>query len=178
MTGVVVARLVPGSTEGYEWVRWGPRALCSPGSYAVAFQLKVEPIMLLGDFTALNGIKLYCLETGTGRLDLKITSSLGPWGMWGDVFMCTTGFLVGVRMRMEQPWEAEKDKSAASNLAMECENGERMIGDGTDRGRWGEWQRCPRGSAICGLATQVQLPQHIFDDDVSLVSAAFYCCSV
>lgn len=59
--------------------------------------------------------------------------------------MCSTGFLVGVRMRMEQPWEAERDKSAANNLAMECENGKRMIGDGTDRGRWGEWQRCPRG---------------------------------
>lgn len=50
-------------------------------------------------------------------------------------------------MRVVQPWEAE-DKSAANNLAMECEDGERMTGDGTDKGSWGEWQRCPKGEWV------------------------------
>ncbi|XP_050725010.1 vitelline membrane outer layer protein 1-like [Eriocheir sinensis] len=174
----VVAWLVLGSTEGHGPVRWGPQAFCSPGSYAVAFRLKLEPIMFHGGFTALNGVKLYCIEREKGRRDHNITSTLGYWGLWGDVFTCASGLLAGVRMRVEQPWVDERDKFAANNLAMECENGERMTGDGTDRGRWGEWQRCPQGSAICGLATQVKQPQHIFDDDASLVSAAFYCCSV
>ncbi|XP_063881354.1 vitelline membrane outer layer protein 1 homolog [Scylla paramamosain] len=176
----VVDKLIPGTTEGnYSWVEWGSVAMCPLGSFAFAFRLKTEPVMLLGDFTGLNGITLYCQEKSTGKLRPCVTSKIGKWGLWGDIFMCAAGFLKGARMRVEQPWEAPRgDKSAVNNVAMECQDGERMVGDGTNRGQWGEWQECPEGSAICGLATQVVPPQPIFADDVSLISAAFYCCRI
>ncbi|KAK8390647.1 hypothetical protein O3P69_010390 [Scylla paramamosain] len=48
----VVDKLIPGTTEGnYSWVEWGSVAMCPLGSFAFAFRLKTEPVMLLGDFT-------------------------------------------------------------------------------------------------------------------------------
>ncbi|XP_045115551.1 vitelline membrane outer layer protein 1-like isoform X2 [Portunus trituberculatus] len=174
----VVGELIPGTMEGnYSKVEWGPRAYCPQGSFAFAFRLKTEPIMLLGDFTGLNGISLYCQDKNTGKLKPSVTSRVGRWGLWGDIFMCSEGFLKGVKMRVEQPWEAPRgDKSGANNLAMQCQDEEIMIGDGTKRGQWGEWHLCPEKSAICGLATHVVPPQPLLTDDVSLISAAFYCC--
>ncbi|XP_076842467.1 vitelline membrane outer layer 1 homolog b isoform X3 [Brachyhypopomus gauderio] len=55
--------------NGQRWGTWGLREMCPLGFYAAGFSLKVAGYwesLLIGDNTALNGIRLHCVNTAKG----------------------------------------------------------------------------------------------------------------
>ncbi|KAK2850882.1 hypothetical protein Q5P01_007158 [Channa striata] len=123
--------------------------MCPEGHYASGFSLKVEDSQGGGDDTALNGIRLYCVDPnnnvnggaspGSGddtalngiRLYCvnpnsrdghytTVESSVGSWGEWTPVRRCNTGYLLSFMLRVEPP-QGRGDDTAANNI------------------KWGEW---------------------------------------
>lgn len=52
-------------TNGGQWGSWYTLEFCPDNSKAVGFELKVEREQDRGDDTALNGVRLYCVDTDT-----------------------------------------------------------------------------------------------------------------
>jgi Vitelline membrane outer layer protein I (VOMI) len=71
--------------------------------------------------------------------------------------------------------DSVNDKTAVNNIEFTCTNGEVLLGDGINRGDWGEYSdTCSKG--ICGLQTLVQADSGTFVDDTSLNDVKFLCC--
>ncbi|KAG8136930.1 hypothetical protein E2320_005473, partial [Naja naja] len=120
--------------NGGSWGEWGPASFCSYG-YANGFSLKVEKEQVLGDNTAVNGIRLYCNDS------TEIESRVGP----------------------VEPHQKMLDDTAVNNIGFKCSGGANLIGFGTKWGKFGPWSdSCSIG--ICGMKTRVEDAQGISDD--------------
>ncbi|XP_053373904.1 uncharacterized protein LOC123531192 [Mercenaria mercenaria] len=73
-------------TNGGRWGDWGSVQLCPEGSYAVGYDMKIEP-KCDSDCTALNAVKLVC-EFPDGKDSGEVTSAQGPWGAWVGRVQC------------------------------------------------------------------------------------------
>uniref|UniRef100_A0A8C6XEL7 Vitelline membrane outer layer protein 1 homolog n=1 Tax=Naja naja TaxID=35670 RepID=A0A8C6XEL7_NAJNA len=152
--------------NGGSWGEWGPASFCSYG-YANGFSLKVEKEQVLGDNTAVNGIRLYCNDS------TEIESRVGPWGTWTRKRLCPGGYLVTFSLRVE-PHQKMLDDTAVNNIGFKCSGGANLIGFGTKWGKFGPWSdSCSIG--ICGMKTRVEDAQGI-SDDTALNDVLFYCC--
>ena len=148
------------------WGDWGAMEMCQSGTVVTGFKLKTEESQGSGDDTALNGIELHCGAIGSNTVVSNIRSSIGEWGTWGRDFPCSDGnVMTGFELRSEPSLGTEVDDTAANNFASFCsivkthDITELIAGDGQNWGDWGTPQHCPRGSAICGISTQVEPPQ-------------------
>ncbi|XP_016105045.1 vitelline membrane outer layer protein 1-like [Sinocyclocheilus grahami] len=164
--------------NGGRWGSWGPREMCPTGTYTAGFSLKVEdPIQ--GDDTALNGIRLHCVDPSKGSSNsyhsyASVQSDVGSWGRWTDIKWCPSGFLTAFQLRVEKS-QGDGDDTAANNIMFKCSGGPLLQGDGTRWGDWGDWSNTCEGKAICGIKTQIEEPQGR-GDDTALNDVRMFCC--
>ncbi|XP_066502469.1 vitelline membrane outer layer protein 1-like [Hoplias malabaricus] len=163
--------------NGGGWGTWGPKEMCPNGYYAAGFSLLVEyPIH--GDDTALNGIRLHCVNTYSGRTIYSsyatVTSATGSWGTWTKPKHCQTGMMMNFQLRVEGH-QGDGDDTAANNIKFQCSDNSELVGDGTSWGTWGGWSKWCTGRGICGIQTKVEGPQGS-GDDTSLNDVRFFCC--
>ncbi|XP_056113743.1 vitelline membrane outer layer protein 1-like [Rhinichthys klamathensis goyatoka] len=161
-------------SNGMNWGSWGYKSMCPSGRYAAGFSLRVErPID--GDDTALNGIRLYCVDRPGSRDHNSIESDVGGWGEWTDVKWCpSSGFLTSFQLRVESS-QGQGDDTAANNIKFTCTGGFVLEGDGTNWGNWGDWSPTCHGRGICGIKTLVEKPQGK-GDDTALNNVIMFCC--
>lgn len=169
------------STRVTDWGNWGAIEFCPDRSFASGFDLKIEDYRTSRDDTALNAITLFCTNlNGTQQKD--ITSSAGPWGYYHGRKHCPDGLGIGFELRSE-PKQGRLDDKAAIDFTLICANndGARTHVKGYEVMNFGYWatmnRMCPRGSAICGIRTQVESPQGR-GDDTALNNVDLACCRV
>jgi len=160
------------------WGDWGVFQRCPWGRYAQGFQLKTEPNQYLGDDTALNAIRLFCgdpYRPDTG----VVTSTIGDFGEWGNVYTCYPGVLTGFQLRVESERSGSGDDTATNNARFFCSSlpnpNDYIEGDGMSWGDWSQAQHCYGGQAICGIQTQVE-PYRDSGDDTMLNNVRLECC--
>uniref|UniRef100_A0A672S7X9 Vitelline membrane outer layer protein 1-like n=1 Tax=Sinocyclocheilus grahami TaxID=75366 RepID=A0A672S7X9_SINGR len=166
--------------HGGRWGSWGPREMCPAGTYAAGFSLKA-PYAQKGDITALNGIRLHCIDLDE-LIFLKIMIGLinktlyffFSWGRWTDIKWCPSGFLNAFLLLVEKP-QGAGDDTAANTIAFTCSGGSLLQGDGTNWGDWGKWSHTCVGKAICGIQSRIEEPQGE-GDDTALNDVRMFCC--
>ncbi|XP_017538198.1 vitelline membrane outer layer protein 1 homolog [Pygocentrus nattereri] len=169
--------------NGHRWGTWGQKEMCPSGFYAAGFSLKVAghwESMLVGDNTALNGIRLHCVDISKGKSGpytdyATVQSDTGSWGKWKDIKWCKSGTLVSFQLRVEA-YQGAFDDTAANNIKFKCsKDDEELVGDGTSWGDWGSWSDKCDGKGICGIETMVEQPRGL-GDDTALNDVRLFCC--
>ncbi|XP_053374173.1 vitelline membrane outer layer protein 1 homolog [Mercenaria mercenaria] len=175
-------------TNGGWWGAWGSIQLCPAGSYAVGYDMRIEP-KRDSDCTALNAIKLLC-EFPDGKDSGEVTSAQGPWGTWVGRVKCTSDvrgrqYLTSFALQVEKYQGQNTGDTAANYVKFSCRDRRghqkpqelvKSPGHGI-WGTWGAWSAsCPQDTAICGIKTKVEKPQGTFGDDTALNDVQFYCC--
>ncbi|XP_056099619.1 vitelline membrane outer layer protein 1-like [Rhinichthys klamathensis goyatoka] len=169
-------------TNGGPWGSWGEKQFCPSGSYAGGFQLKVEnPLIFGGDDTALNGIRLFCVDQSR-NLRSVIESSVGGWGDWtgrSDTTSRsdTSRYFTAFQLQVESP-QGSGDDTAANNIKLkygprDWDYIERMSAYWGD---YGDWSPTCEGTGICGLQTRVEESQGSEGDDTALNDVIMFCC--
>jgi hypothetical protein len=167
---------------------WGPWDYCPQGSYAIGYSMKVEIGQgggnwvkdafskgQIDDDTAVNGIKLICVDKHTMALVRYVTSNIGEYGQWKEEKFCQNSFLKSVQFKSEEP-QGEGDDTATNSVRFICSNGQEIEANGSmPWGSWGPYYSCPGTSVICGIQTQVEGPVGS-EDDTGLNGANFVCC--
>merc|ERR1712012_535489 len=143
---------------------WGDEEFCPEGSWAGGFRLMVEENQGVGDDTALNAVELDCYNSEDEKVR-TISSSQGDFGEWGHHSYCSDRqVLTGISFRSERPETKTTD-------------GEHLRSDnGAIWGTWSSKVECPEFMAICGIKTQVQEYQGLWEDDTALNALVLYCC--
>lgn len=166
-------------SNGMKWGSWGYKSMCPIGRYAAGFSLKVERSVGRGDDTALNGIRLHCVDRSkesSGSHDYtSIESDVGNWGQWTDIHWCHSGYLTAFQLRVESS-QGIGDDTAANNIKFTCSGGYYLQGDGTGWGNWGHWSPTCMGKGICGIKTRIEESQGI-GDDTALNDVRMFCCN-
>ncbi|KAK2827581.1 hypothetical protein Q7C36_018507 [Tachysurus vachellii] len=169
--------------NGQRWGTWGLKEMCPMGYYAAGFSLKVAGYwesLLIGDNTALNGIRLHCVNSlkGSGPYTdyATVQSDTGSWGKWTDIQWCNSGMLKSFQLRVEPYQGTAWDDTAANNIKFKCsENDAEIKGAGMSWGDWGSWSDSCTGTGICGIQTMVEEPKGV-GDDTALNDVRLYCC--
>ncbi|KAG9266125.1 hypothetical protein AMEX_G20630 [Astyanax mexicanus] len=163
--------------NGAHWGDWGEAEMCPTNYYAAGFSLKVEGPIGDGDDTALNGIRLFCINKGASAPNpdfAVVKSDTGSWGTWTDPKWCKAGRLMSFQLFVEPP-QGNGDDTAANNIMFLCSGGDEVVGSGLAWGSWGGWSKCCTGTGICGIQTKVERPQGS-GDDTALNDVRFLCC--
>ncbi|KAG9266126.1 hypothetical protein AMEX_G20631 [Astyanax mexicanus] len=163
--------------NGAPWGEWAQKEMCPKGYYAAGFSLKVEyPVD--GDDTALNGIRLHCVNSAKGRSQYSsyrtVTSGTGSWGTWTNIKWCWSGLMKNFQLRVEPP-QGNGDDTAVNNVRFQCTAGGEITGEGTSWGDWGGWSKWCSATGICGIQTKIEGSQGS-GDDTSLNDVRFFCC--
>ncbi|XP_040202846.1 vitelline membrane outer layer protein 1-like [Rana temporaria] len=166
-----------GVPNGGPWGEWGPVEWCPCGFRARGFSLKVEEKKNIEDDTALNGVRLLCVNRNDTSLDgsnvYPIQSAEARWGEWTEVLWCPEGFIIRFTMQVEAHKKGGDD-TAANNFMFLCSDTIVHMGLGMNWGQYGKWsRRCHHG--ICGMKTKVESPQGT-GDDTALNDVQFICC--
>ncbi|KYO26875.1 vitelline membrane outer layer 1-like protein [Alligator mississippiensis] len=140
------------------------------------YLLQVEEYGGADDDTALNGIRLYCINpNNTDSTVYSIESDSGKFGQWSIITWCPRGFLVSFQLKVETP-QGIIDDTAANGIKFRCTSGAIIEGVGSTFGDYGGWSNtCIRGG-ICGIQTKLESYQGAFVDDTALNDVRFFCC--
>lgn len=165
------------------WGEWKQRIYCSPGMWAVGYQLRTEKPQGGGDDSALNSVKLRCASPN-GQRSEWISSYDGLWGTWRSAAECknpsgrSNNFLKGARVRMEKP-QGRGDDTAANDVQFSCSRGGSIHASGGGQwGDWDPWSYCPAGSAVCGLSIRFEPYQGGSSDDSAMNGLNLRCCKL
>ncbi|CAM4663437.1 unnamed protein product [Leuciscus chuanchicus] len=160
------------------WGSWGDKSMCPSGMYAAGLSLKVEVYGFVDDDTALNGIRLHCVDrskdSSSSRDYTSNESNVGKWGVWGRIKWCPSGYFKSFQLRVESS-QGSGDDTAANNINFKCSGGQVLEGDSTDWGDWGNWSPTCEGKGICGIQTRVEPPLGR-GDDTALNDVRMFCC--
>ncbi|XP_006262442.1 vitelline membrane outer layer protein 1 homolog [Alligator mississippiensis] len=162
--------------NGGPWGTWTWTDMCPEHFYAMGFSIKVEEYGGADDDTALNGIRLYCINpNNTDSTVYSIESDSGKFGQWSIITWCPRGFLVSFQLKVETP-QGIIDDTAANGIKFRCTSGAIIEGVGSTFGDYGGWSNtCIRGG-ICGIQTKLESYQGAFVDDTALNDVRFFCC--
>ncbi|XP_047481274.1 vitelline membrane outer layer protein 1-like isoform X2 [Penaeus chinensis] len=165
--------------NGLDWGLWGDADFCPEGSFAHAFEVKLE-LYSATDNTAVNAVKLYCstpAEHDTGYA----MSTEGRYGDWMGMRICETGHLTAMRANVLQSQGVLNDDVAVENVEMECNFGDEILAGVEDAkeerfelGEWSRWAHCFNGSAVCGIEIRYEEPY--VGDDAAVTDLVMYCC--
>ncbi|XP_075061103.1 vitelline membrane outer layer protein 1 homolog [Mixophyes fleayi] len=135
---------------------------------------QVQQQLIIGDDTAVNGIRLHCAKCNPPHDEEVITSSFAPWGNWTETLWCDFGFLTKFMMRVEDS-KPRRDNTAVNNIKFMCSDGKVLEGKGLSWGSYGTWsESCVHG--IRGLKTKVQgLVPDDDKDNTGLNDSQFLC---
>lgn len=164
------------------WGQFGTHEFCPKNSFVTGMRLKIDHFHV-GDNTALNGIQLICTDMNGD--DSVISSSVGGLGYFGKSKYCQNGFATGFQLRSQKGQGFLRDDVAAVDFKLICSdiigNQSQVIADDKGFLPWGDWgdeQKCPLKSAICGIATQVEGTFGLLlkQDQTSLNNVDIACC--
>lgn len=163
--------------------RFGLHDFCPKNSFVTGMRLKMDHYHD-GDNTALNGIQLMC--TDMNGHDSRINSALGHYGYFGKIKHCRSGFATGFRLRSQRSKGFLSDNVGAVDFKLTCTaisgKHSRIAADDNRFLPWGHWtkdQRCPRKTAVCGIATQVDNSESgmfFIQDKTTLNNVDVACC--
>ncbi|XP_045192206.2 uncharacterized protein LOC123548751 [Mercenaria mercenaria] len=176
--------------NGGSYGLWFTPQFCPVGTFAIGFNMKYEENQGIdGDNTALNAVSLQCADRNGVRRTLQrlVQSAAGHRGQWtGDVF-CPKNkhiplFLQRFALRV-QPEKQTGDDTMANLVRFSCndlhwtqnlqELANPIVGAEGQYGKWSE--KCPTGSAICGIQTRIE--GHLSKgDNTALNDVRFFCC--
>ncbi|XP_076099030.1 vitelline membrane outer layer protein 1-like isoform X1 [Mytilus galloprovincialis] len=173
-------------SNGDAFGAWTTMELCPPESFAIGYDMKIEPDQHSGDDTALNSIKLIC-GSKDGHYGSTVTSGEGSWGSWVGSTMCSYStnqtYLTSFALQVELLQPGDRDDVAATYVKFWCSDldikDEHKIAHPPGHGLLGVYgnqsEKCNPGSAICGLQTNIEAPI-FFGDDTALNNVRFFCC--
>ncbi|XP_045182718.2 vitelline membrane outer layer protein 1-like [Mercenaria mercenaria] len=176
--------------NGGPWGTWRTKEFCAAGSYAVGYNLKIEPPQGGGDDTGVNALVLRC-ATIEGLYAGTVHSGEGAWGNWvaQDPKYCDSRegvhhFMTGFSLYVEGDQGAGDDSEVdfvnfkCRDFAAKTPEYDLTLSPG--HGVWGSWgpasQSCDPNSAICGFMSRIEDPQG-GGDDTALNDIKMYCCT-
>ncbi|XP_075061816.1 vitelline membrane outer layer protein 1-like [Mixophyes fleayi] len=157
--------------NGQKWGSWGPGERCPNGHKAVGFSLKVEPYQENGDDTALNGVRLHCVNEN--NYTATVQSVTGLWGNWGQIHLCNNGCIEAYQLKVESSQD-DGDDTAANNIKIQCSNGQKLEAVGGSWGTYGSWSKVCE-YCVCGIRSKVEPPRGK-GEDTALNDLRMYCC--
>ncbi|KAG7317956.1 hypothetical protein KOW79_018991 [Hemibagrus wyckioides] len=162
--------------NGEQFGIWMWSELCPENFYATGFSLRIEPNQYGSDDTALNGIRLYCVQNEDRRFLYSVESHTGHFGEWTEPQWCPSGTLSSFQLRVEPHQGIFGDDTAANNIRFRCSSNPTLEGRGLAWGEYGEWSSNCSNGGICGIQTKMELYQGGLDDS-SLNDVRFHCCT-
>ncbi len=164
--------------DSANWGVWSQTLYCAAGSFAQAFDQRVEPKQGSGDDTALNTVRLHCYKPSNSYVERFVTHP-GLYGSYGSAPKCSGAgnFITGVRIRLESP-QGSGDDTGANDVQFACKNGGSIAANnGLDYGSFSNWDFCPTGTAVCGMQVKVEASQG-GGDDTSMNGISMKCCQL
>ena len=160
-----------------QWGSWDSPKYCPAGYFVYGYNLRSENAQGGGDDTALNSIALYCRRPNSNT-DFQIISHYGFWGDWGRKAYCSGGDnpVIGFDVK-EEGGQGAGDDTALNAVDLYCKKGS-YVSASVNTG-WGSWkpaQKCPAGTAVRGIRTQIEGKQG-WGDDTALNGVELYCSS-
>ncbi|KAI5611947.1 vitelline membrane outer layer protein 1 [Silurus asotus] len=162
--------------NGEKFGIWMWSEMCPVNFYATGFSLRVEPNQYGNDDTALNGIRLFCVQNNDRRFVYSVESHTGHFGEWTDPQWCPTGTLSSFQLRVEPHLGIFGDDTTANNIRFRCSSNPMVEGRGMSWGEYGDWSDVCHNGGICGIQTKMELYQGALDDS-SLNNVRFHCCT-
>ncbi|CAL4186210.1 unnamed protein product, partial [Meganyctiphanes norvegica] len=168
-------------TDTVDIGKWGTPQHCKEGSFANAFQIKVDsynPVLVLADDTGVTAVRLFCNNGG------QLTSLQGPDGSYKGKKTCHNGYLKSFRLRaikksdgiIDNVGETIDDNLGATDLHMQCSNDNHVLqGGGLDYGHYRQWKTCPLGWSISGIQTRIDNRWAPLNDHHGLTDVRFWC---
>lgn len=164
------------------WGQWGKLDFCPPNSWVSGMNLKTQAQQgWTRDDTGLNGIQLQCYTKDWNHYG-TISSLTGSSGNYGNVKHCPKGFATGYQLRSEHNQGGVRDDAGAVDFKLRCVNFDGttsyVINDQKSP-PWGTWtpeQNCPPRTAVCAMATQIELNGG--KDSTSLNNVDLACCKI
>jgi len=166
--------------EGY-WGDWGNMEYCPSGHFVFGYRVQSEPwqgLWMSGDDTGINSISMRCRQGASRSITKYIRSRMGFWGDWSSSKYCTEDYpVVGFkiyyyRKKGSSYWD---DDESVTAIDMICGDGEILTTIGDKPWQGGEKTvRCPTGTAVAGVQTQIEEPQGS-GDDTTLNGLGVHC---
>ncbi|XP_060756953.1 vitelline membrane outer layer protein 1-like [Neoarius graeffei] len=164
---------VPNGEQFGDWM-WSE--MCPENFYATGFSLRVESNQYGTDDTALNGIRLFCVQNGDRSFLYSVESHAGHFGEWMEPQWCPSGTLTSFQLRVEPHQGIFGDDTSANNIRFRCSSNPTLEGRGMSWGDYGAWSEVCHNGGICGIQTKMESYQGALDDS-SLNDVRFYCCT-
>ena len=125
------------------------------------------------DFTSLNGIQLLCGDNSIS------TTLAGYVGEWDDTWTrCADGeHVTKIAVRGTGVLRiAGADNHGATNVKIECSDGQTLEGKGGEEGVWTDFEECPNDMKICGVRAKIE-DIKVVGDNTGLNRIQLSCCS-
>ena len=161
---------------------WGTFEYCPKGQFVHAYDLKTEADQGTGDDSAVNAVRLYCMDnpatSESGPLTNSITSDSGKWGSWGSVTYCPGAHnpFVGFNLWIDAARDGVTDATGVNKMGVMCRDGQRIQAEtSASRGDQTQDIKCQDGFAAIGIQTRVVPDQGPTADDLALNGVRLVC---